>query len=112
MIKDPLAIRDFARICFDPQRLSRLFRPIVSDTPDGALDGASKRSALAPALLARRRVNTLFLARGGAMQRMTTMERAFHLARSGRFACLTEMVTTLNREGYSASQVQGPLLKR
>jgi hypothetical protein len=57
MIKDPLAIRDFARICFDPQRLSRLFRPIVSDTPDGALDGASKRSALAPALLARRRVN-------------------------------------------------------
>jgi hypothetical protein len=46
------------------------------------------------------------------MQRMTTMERAFHLARSGRFACLTEVVTTLDREGYSASQIQGPLLKR
>jgi hypothetical protein len=45
-------------------------------------------------------------------QRMTTMERAFHLARSGRFACLTEVVTTLDREGYSASQIQGPLLKR
>ena len=49
---------------------------------------------------------------GGAMQRMTSMERAFHLARSGRFTCLTEVVTTLDREGYSASQIQGPLLKR
>jgi hypothetical protein len=45
-------------------------------------------------------------------QRMTTMERAFHLARSGRFACLSEVVTTLNREGYSVSQIEGPLLKR
>jgi hypothetical protein len=43
---------------------------------------------------------------GGAMQRMTSMERAFHLARSGR------VVTTLDREGCSASQIQGPLLKR
>jgi hypothetical protein len=46
------------------------------------------------------------------MQRMTSMERAFHLARSGRFTTLTEMVTTLDREGYSANQIQGPLLKR
>ena len=46
------------------------------------------------------------------MQRMTTMERAFHLARSGRFTTLTEVPTTLDREGYSASQIQGPLLKR
>jgi hypothetical protein len=45
-------------------------------------------------------------------QRMTTMERAFHLARSGRFAYLTEVVTTLDREGYYTSQIQGPLLKR
>jgi len=45
-------------------------------------------------------------------RRMTTMERAFHLARSGRFTRLTEVVTTLYREGYSASQIQGPLLKR
>jgi hypothetical protein len=46
------------------------------------------------------------------MQRMTSMERAFHLARSGRFTTLTEVVTTLDREGYSANQIQGPLLKR
>jgi hypothetical protein len=46
------------------------------------------------------------------MQRMTSMERAFHLARSGRFTTLTEVATTLDREGYSASQIQGPLLKR
>jgi hypothetical protein len=46
------------------------------------------------------------------MQRMTSMERAFHLARSGRFTRLTEVVTTLDREGYSTSQIQGPLLKR
>jgi hypothetical protein len=46
------------------------------------------------------------------MQRMTTMERAFHLARSGRFTTLTGVVATLDREGYSASQIQGPLLKR
>ena len=46
------------------------------------------------------------------MQRLTSMERAFHLARSGRFTTLTEVVTTLDREGYSANQIQGPLLKR
>jgi hypothetical protein len=45
-------------------------------------------------------------------QRMTTMERAFHLARSGRFSRLDDVITSLNREGYSASQIQGPLLKR
>jgi hypothetical protein len=33
-------------------------------------------------------------------------------ARSGRFTTLTEVVTTLDREGYSANQIQGPLLKR
>jgi len=37
---------------------------------------------------------------------------SFHLARSGRFTTLTEVPTTLDREGYSASQIQGPLLKR
>jgi hypothetical protein len=46
------------------------------------------------------------------MQRLTSMERAFHLARSGRFTTLTEVVITLDREGYSANQIQGPLLKR
>jgi hypothetical protein len=43
---------------------------------------------------------------------MTTMERAFDLARSGRFISLSEVMTSLNREGYSASQIEGPLLKR
>jgi hypothetical protein len=45
-----------------------------------------------------------------AMHRMTTMERAFHLARSGRFTTIAEVLTALDREGYSASQIQGPLL--
>jgi hypothetical protein len=49
---------------------------------------------------------------GGAMHRMTTMERAFHLARSGRFTTIAEVLTALDREGYSASQIQGPLLRR
>jgi hypothetical protein len=40
------------------------------------------------------------------------MERAFDLARSGRFTTLDEIVTTLDREGYYTSQIQGPLLKR
>jgi hypothetical protein len=45
-------------------------------------------------------------------QRMTTMERAFDLARSGRFTNLSEVMTSLNREGCSPSQIEGPLLKR
>jgi len=45
-------------------------------------------------------------------QKMTALERAFQLARSGRVAGLTEIVTSLNREGYSASQTEGPVLKR
>jgi len=43
---------------------------------------------------------------------MTTMERAFHLARSGRFTSLSEVTKSLDREGYSVGQIQGPLLKR
>jgi hypothetical protein len=46
------------------------------------------------------------------MHRMTTMERAFHLARSGKFTTITEVLTSLDREGYSAGQIQGPLLRR
>jgi hypothetical protein len=42
----------------------------------------------------------------------TTLERAFDLARSGRFATLNEIMKLLNQEGYAASQIQGPLLKR
>jgi hypothetical protein len=45
-------------------------------------------------------------------QKMTALERAFQLARSGQVAGLTEIVTSLNREGYSGSQIEGRLLKR
>jgi hypothetical protein len=31
---------------------------------------------------------------------MTTMERAFHLARSGRFTTIAEVLTALDRDGY------------
>jgi len=43
---------------------------------------------------------------------MSALERAFQLAKSGEVAGLTEITTSLNREGYSASQIEGPLLKR
>jgi hypothetical protein len=45
-------------------------------------------------------------------QKMTAVERAFQLARSGRVAGLAEIVTSLNREGYYANQIEGPVLKR
>ena len=45
-------------------------------------------------------------------QKMTALERAFQLARSGRVAGLTEIVTSLNREEYSSNQIEGRLLKR
>ena len=45
-------------------------------------------------------------------QRMTALERAFQLAKSGRVTGLPDIITSLNREGYYAAQVQGPLLKR
>ena len=43
---------------------------------------------------------------------MTALERAFQLARSGRVAGLTDIITSLKRDGYSATQIEGPLLKR
>ena len=43
---------------------------------------------------------------------MGAMPQRFDLARSGRFACLAEVVGILDREGYSASQIEGRLLKR
>ena len=43
---------------------------------------------------------------------MTAVERAFQLARSGRVAGLAEITTSLNREGYYANQIEGPVLKR
>ncbi len=49
---------------------------------------------------------------GGMEQRMTALERAFQLARSGRVAGVTDIITSLKREGYYASQIEGRLLKR
>jgi hypothetical protein len=45
-------------------------------------------------------------------QKITALERAFQLARSGNVAGISDIVTSLNREGYYASQIEGPLLKR
>jgi hypothetical protein len=45
-------------------------------------------------------------------QRMTELERAFQLAKSGRVAGLTDIITSLKRDGYPASQIEGPLLRR
>jgi hypothetical protein len=45
-------------------------------------------------------------------QRQTAVERAFHLARSGQAPSVTEIIASLKREGYSAEQIQGPLLRR
>lgn len=42
----------------------------------------------------------------------TALERAFELARSGKFATVTEVKAAVSREGYVASQLQGPLLLR
>jgi hypothetical protein len=48
----------------------------------------------------------------GMDQRMTALERAFQLAKSGRVATLSDIITSLKRDGYSADQIDGPLLKR
>jgi hypothetical protein len=45
-------------------------------------------------------------------QKITALERAFQLARSGDVAGLSDIITSLNREGYYASQIEGPVLKR
>ena len=45
-------------------------------------------------------------------QTMTALERAFQLARSGRFATLTEIVHSLRRDRYDIHQLQGPALRR
>jgi len=68
----------------------------------------SRKAGRLPASLAPRIPDTPC----GMDQKMTALERAFQLARSGRVAGLTEIVTSLNREGYSANQIEGRLLKR
>ncbi len=49
---------------------------------------------------------------GGMDHRMTALERAFQLARSGQVSTITEIKESLKRDGYSASQVDGPFLRR
>ena len=44
--------------------------------------------------------------------RPTPLERAFELARSGECASVTELKRRLWEEGFSTSQVEGPLLLR
>ena len=44
--------------------------------------------------------------------RMTCLERAFELARSGRVATVTELIRLLRREGYFTDQIEGPILLR
>ena len=45
-------------------------------------------------------------------QSKTALERAFELARSGRFATAGEIARAVSGEGYSASQLEGPSLRR
>lgn len=42
----------------------------------------------------------------------TAVERAFELARSGRFNRPSEIVQAISKEGYTASQLEGPSLRR
>jgi hypothetical protein len=44
--------------------------------------------------------------------RLTALERAFQLARSGQVSTITEIVGSLRRDGYSTNQIDGPALKR
>jgi hypothetical protein len=45
-------------------------------------------------------------------QRMTALERAFQLARSGQVLTVSEIKTSLGRDGYSTNQLDGPSLRR
>ncbi len=45
-------------------------------------------------------------------QNKTALERAFGLARSGRFQTVTELKKFVIREGYQASQLEGSQLSR
>jgi hypothetical protein len=44
--------------------------------------------------------------------RMTTLERAFQLARSGRVSTIADIIGSLKRAGYSTDQIEGRTLKR
>jgi hypothetical protein len=51
---------------------------------------------------------------GAAMYRLTTLERAYELARSGACLNVDDVARTLKREGYHdvRSQLSGPKLRR
>jgi hypothetical protein len=42
----------------------------------------------------------------------TALERAFEMAKSGKFRSVTELRYALNSEGYAGSQIDGRLLAR
>ena len=44
--------------------------------------------------------------------RLTALERAFELARSGTCSTVSDIVRRLKQEGYSVTQVEGRSLKR
>lgn len=48
----------------------------------------------------------------GMDYRVTSLERAFEMARSGKFATVADIKKQLNIEGFSASQVTGRVLSR
>ena len=41
----------------------------------------------------------------------TSLERAFELAKSGKFETIGDLRNALGREGYNAGQVDGPALR-
>lgn len=43
---------------------------------------------------------------------MTTIERAFELAKSGQWATLEELVRQLQKEGYNGHQIEGDTLRK
>jgi hypothetical protein len=48
----------------------------------------------------------------GMTPRATTLERAFELARSGKYAGVSELRQQLKAEGYAPDQLTGPALLR
>ncbi|MGB7976355.1 MAG: hypothetical protein WCF81_18855 [Roseiarcus sp.] len=43
---------------------------------------------------------------------MTALERAFQMAGSGSVAKLSDLIRTLERQGYDGRQIHGPVLRR
>ena len=45
-------------------------------------------------------------------QTKTPIERAFEMARSGRYQSASEIKRAVSAEGYAAAQIEGPMLMR